>query len=42
MGCFALTEMGHVSIVREIQTEETYYKASGSFIINIKYLESTK
>jgi hypothetical protein len=34
LGCFAMTELGHSSFLRGIETTATYDKATGEFILH--------
>jgi alkylation response protein AidB-like acyl-CoA dehydrogenase len=42
LGCFAMTELGHSSFLRGIETTATYDKATQEFIIHSPTLTSTK
>ncbi|KAG0171631.1 acyl-Coenzyme A oxidase [Apophysomyces sp. BC1021] len=42
IGCFAMTELGHSSALRDIETTATYDRASDEFVINSPTITSTK
>ncbi|ELR12034.1 acyl-CoA dehydrogenase, middle domain containing protein [Acanthamoeba castellanii str. Neff] len=42
LGCFAMTELGHSSFLRGIETTATYDKATGEFILHSPTLTASK
>ncbi|KAI7885421.1 acyl-CoA oxidase [Lichtheimia hyalospora FSU 10163] len=42
LGCFAMTELGHSSALRDIETTSTYDQATDTFVVNSPTITSTK